>query len=281
MLQLAILADGGRLAVAMRLGAVDAERGDRLLRQQLAEFLADRDQRREILDIAAGKGIFDHRDRRGAPRRRRDRLAHLDMGLLDHGDDLANDGAHRCLPSRSSMHELLSADVHDALAIEPRLLPPRSSRPAAAARRLRSGPPPAGGAHSLHRLSSASSISLSDKAPTSRVTSRAPRSLSGCSSFAGRRTTAGMAGQIDGIGDDRRGRIGHARPSSPAPSRHRQCRARSCGHDGRWSRCRGSDRRAPITMVRIRPWLSGRSIRPTVNCSPSARCSAMSPPLLT
>ena len=72
MFQLAVLADGRRLAVALRLGAVDAERRHRALRQELAEFLADRDQRREILDIAAGKGIFDHRDRRRAPRRRRD-----------------------------------------------------------------------------------------------------------------------------------------------------------------------------------------------------------------
>ena len=94
MLQLAVLADGGRLAVAVRLGAIDPERGDRPFRQQFAEFLANRDQRREVLDIAAGKGIFDHGDRRRAPGRRRDGLSHLDMGLLDHRDDLANDRAH-------------------------------------------------------------------------------------------------------------------------------------------------------------------------------------------
>ena len=94
MLELAVFADRGRLAIALRLGAVDAERRDRPLRQQFAEFLADRDQRREVLDIAAGKGIFDHGDRRRAPGRRRDCLAHLQMGLFDHRDDLANDGAH-------------------------------------------------------------------------------------------------------------------------------------------------------------------------------------------
>ena len=42
--ELAVFADRGRLAVALRLGAVDAERGNRLFREQLAEFLADRDE---------------------------------------------------------------------------------------------------------------------------------------------------------------------------------------------------------------------------------------------
>jgi len=30
-----------------------------------------------------------------------------------------------------------------------------------------------------------------------------------------------------------------------------------------------------MVIMRIRPWRSGRSIRPTLNCSPSSRCSAM------
>ena len=98
MFQFAVLADGGGLAVALRLAAVDAERRDRALRQQLAELLADRDQRRKILDIFSGKGIFDHGDRRRAPRRRRNRLAHLQMGFLDHGDDLSDNRAHRYQP---------------------------------------------------------------------------------------------------------------------------------------------------------------------------------------
>ena len=82
MLQLAVLADGRGLAVALRLRAVDAERRHRALRQEIAEFLADRDQGREILDIFAGKGIFDHGDRRGAPRRRRDLSAHFRSASL-------------------------------------------------------------------------------------------------------------------------------------------------------------------------------------------------------
>ena len=95
MFEFAVLADRGGLAVALRLGAVDAERRDRPLRQQFAEFLADRDQRREVFDIFSGKRIFDHGNRRRAPRRRRDGLAHLQMGFLDHRDDLADDRAHR------------------------------------------------------------------------------------------------------------------------------------------------------------------------------------------
>ncbi len=44
MFELAIFADGCRLAVTLRLGAVDTERGNRLFRKQFAEFLADRDE---------------------------------------------------------------------------------------------------------------------------------------------------------------------------------------------------------------------------------------------
>ena len=110
MLELAVLTDGGRLAIAVSLRAVDAERGDCLLRQQFAELLADRDQWGEVFDIAAGKGIFDHRDRRSAARRRRDRLAHLQMGLFDDSHDLANDGTHRC-SSRSSLHKFFEPAI--------------------------------------------------------------------------------------------------------------------------------------------------------------------------
>src|SRR5205085_4029643 len=78
----------------LRRRAVDAQRRPGLVRQQLAELLADRDQRAEILDIFPGERIFDHRDGGGAAGRRRDGPAHLHPRLLDHGDDLANDGAH-------------------------------------------------------------------------------------------------------------------------------------------------------------------------------------------
>jgi hypothetical protein len=66
MLEFAVLADRGGLAVTVRFCAVDAQRRDGLLREQLAEFLADGDQGREVLDVAAGERIFD--SRRSPPR---------------------------------------------------------------------------------------------------------------------------------------------------------------------------------------------------------------------
>jgi len=51
----------------------------------------------------------------------------------------------------------------------------------------------------------ASSISLSPSAPTSRVTRCAPRSLSGCSSFAGQRTIAGPEAGTGTVGSCVRG----------------------------------------------------------------------------
>jgi hypothetical protein len=44
-LELAVFADGSSFAVAVRLGAIDAERSDRTLGKQIAEFLTDLDQR--------------------------------------------------------------------------------------------------------------------------------------------------------------------------------------------------------------------------------------------
>ena len=88
--EFAVLADGRRLAVALRARSLDAERRDGARGEQLAEFLADVDERREILDIAAGERIFDHRDGGGAPRRRLDGAIHLDPRLLDDSHELSN-----------------------------------------------------------------------------------------------------------------------------------------------------------------------------------------------
>src|ERR1700722_9897391 len=89
-LQFAVLADGRRLAVAFRGRSLDAERCDRARREQGAKFLADLDQRREVLDIAAGERVFDHGDRDRASRRRLYSAIHLDARLLDDSDELAN-----------------------------------------------------------------------------------------------------------------------------------------------------------------------------------------------
>src|SRR5581483_10277739 len=90
MFQLAILADRGGLAVALRRRRLDAQRLDRALAEQLAELLADIDELGQILDIAAGEGIGDDRDRGGATCRRIDRALCLALRLFDDGDDLAN-----------------------------------------------------------------------------------------------------------------------------------------------------------------------------------------------
>src|ERR1700722_12239744 len=90
MFQLAVLADGSRLAVALRARSLDAERRDGARGEQGAELLADIDQRREILDIAAGERILDHRNGGGSSRRRLNSAIHLDARLLDDSHEFAN-----------------------------------------------------------------------------------------------------------------------------------------------------------------------------------------------
>src|ERR1700733_6502745 len=88
--ELAVLADGGRLAVALRARSLDAERRDSARGEQGAELLTDIDQRREILDIAAGERILDHRHGGGSSRRRLNSAIHLDARLLDDSHQLCN-----------------------------------------------------------------------------------------------------------------------------------------------------------------------------------------------
>jgi hypothetical protein len=64
------LADDGRLAVGLGRGA---QRLGRLLGQQRAELLAGVDQRREVVDEAAGERVLEHGHRR--------RLAHRALGV--------------------------------------------------------------------------------------------------------------------------------------------------------------------------------------------------------
>lgn len=65
-LELTVLADGGGLAIALDRLAVDAERGQRLAAEQVAELPADVDQLGEIVLVLSGEGGW--RSRR--PRRR-------------------------------------------------------------------------------------------------------------------------------------------------------------------------------------------------------------------
>ncbi len=98
MFEFAVLADSRRLAVALDPAALDAERGDRALRQQAAEFLADVHQVAEILDVAAGERIGDHGDRRRPPGRRIDRPSHFGQRLVDEDRDLADLRLHAPIP---------------------------------------------------------------------------------------------------------------------------------------------------------------------------------------
>src|SRR5271163_4327202 len=92
--ELAVLPHCRRLAVALRVRSLDAERRNGALGEQRPELLADVDQQREILDITAGERIIDHCDDGGAPRRRVDGAIHFDARLLDESHELSNLGFH-------------------------------------------------------------------------------------------------------------------------------------------------------------------------------------------
>src|SRR5207253_2555858 len=63
--------------------------------KQVAELLADRHQHLEVGFVAAGERVGDHRHRRGLARRRCHLPAHLHVGFLDDGEDLAHVRFHR------------------------------------------------------------------------------------------------------------------------------------------------------------------------------------------
>src|SRR6202453_4576210 len=90
MFQLAVLADGRRLAVAFRSRSLDAERRDRARGEQGAKLLPYINQRREVFDIAARERILDHCDGGGSPRWGLDGAIHLDARLLDDNHEFAN-----------------------------------------------------------------------------------------------------------------------------------------------------------------------------------------------
>ena len=94
MLQLAGLADDGRLAVALGLTGRDAQRGDALLAQQCAELFADGDQLIQVLAVASGIRVGNDRDGDSATGRRVDGLAHFDAGLVDLHDEFSDVHAH-------------------------------------------------------------------------------------------------------------------------------------------------------------------------------------------
>ena len=87
--EFAVLADGRRLAIALRGRSLNAERRDRARGEQGAELLSKFDQQREVFDIAAGERVFDHGDRDRASRRRLYSAIHLDALIRSGWNDAA------------------------------------------------------------------------------------------------------------------------------------------------------------------------------------------------
>src|SRR5918993_1858764 len=97
-LQLAVLADGGGLAVALDRRPLNPERRHGLLGQKPAQLLAEADEFAQILGVAAGERVLDHGDRRRAERRWGHGAAYLGAGFLDDSNDLSDPGRHGSSP---------------------------------------------------------------------------------------------------------------------------------------------------------------------------------------
>src|SRR6202521_2314467 len=219
-LELAILTHRRRLAVALRLRTGNPERRERAFAQQLAELLADIDQRAEILDISPRERIFDHRDSRRPAHRRIDRPAHLAACFLDDGHDFSHLALHRCptwIPQRSSARKRGIVGLVETLrnpsakmqldGFRKASTHPTSSVPAfagmSAEARFSSSitcvvpckcnaaamitPPATRSRARATRPASAWAISAEERSAPSLVTRRGPRSLSAAMSAAGRR----------------------------------------------------------------------------------------------
>src|SRR5262249_22654766 len=94
MLPLPLLADDGRLAIALDRMGRDPKRRHGPFAEQAAQLLADGHQRLQILGIEPGEGVLDHRRRHRLARRRIDGPAHLAPRFLDRDHDLADLGLH-------------------------------------------------------------------------------------------------------------------------------------------------------------------------------------------
>jgi hypothetical protein len=82
------------LAVTLGLSGLYAESSHAFLAQQSAQLFADVHQLGQILVIAPGKRILDHRDGHRSARWRLDHLAHLDARLVHLDDQFSDFGFH-------------------------------------------------------------------------------------------------------------------------------------------------------------------------------------------
>jgi hypothetical protein len=101
-LQLSGLAYDGRLAIALGLCRLDSERLHAALAEHPAQFLADVHQLGEVLRVAAGKRVGDHRHRHGTPRRRTHLTAHLHADFVHLHHDLPDVRFHVVLPRNAN-----------------------------------------------------------------------------------------------------------------------------------------------------------------------------------
>lgn len=85
-----VLADDRRLAKTLHLIRADTERFHRAAAQQIAQLRPCRLQLGQVFRIAAGVGVFDHRDSRALTRRRIDGLTYLCSGFLDYRDNFSD-----------------------------------------------------------------------------------------------------------------------------------------------------------------------------------------------
>ena len=206
-LDLAGRADDGALAVALDRLRIAAERGDQRLRHVEAERLQIVGEADDVLDIAAGEGVLDDcEDRARGDRGLSPTRAALVEDLLDQGDALAqlNRWHERCFAriarrgprGRGPCTELAPAPTRrvrfaetergrfDEARASPKLQPP--STPEASAR----------------------SISPAVSGPTATVTQPLAEIALRVEVARRRALDRGMAGKVDGVGDQRRGGVG-------------------------------------------------------------------------
>ena len=287
--EFAVFADRRRLAVALRLGAVDAERGHRLLREQFAEFLADRDQR------ARGPRHIcrrtDFRSRRWPPRAgsaarpfcpisrwvSSTTVTILRMTALIGFPPVLELSTQACSAPSATWRGAARASRHlDGLRATTTIISPcnrnaaPSINPAASSFRAQAAP----------ASSACVDLAAGQFADAAGHQARAEIAV-GLQIMRRAADDGGMSGQIDGVGDDGGGGVGLRR----GPRQHgdgvgnaeRKAAAVAAAGRNPARGIVGMDDHGPQQAGRVRPVHQAHGKMFAIR----ARCSAMSPPLLT